>query len=329
MKCSHASALFYDYLKQTISPSDRKLLEEHLNECSACQKQWEAYRFFFENSKIENDFPVPSQLNAKIKYTIHQAKNSKKVPFFRSKQVLTWATTCSFLLVAGIWGSSYYQEFKQQSTADPFIVTETAVSPTIAPTMDSDLELTQAPVAVSEPSKNENTKELHQATDTKKEVASGDASQEALTTNGAVVTETQDSSTQTIIIKELPEQTTRTSKTPLPQTPKSAMATPPAVGGGSSRAAQQPIPANEQAMGMLADSSEEFDGTVYGVAPVQEVYYLTLSKDLQEILTNQSDCTVLSENSCRVSMTKATLEGIIGQSLSCPENTTIFHITFE
>ncbi len=116
MKCSHAISLFDEYLKQTISLSDKQELTEHLKTCASCQKQWEAYRFFFENSNIEEDFLVPSQLNAKIKYTIHQAKNNKKVPFFQNKQLLAGLTACSFLLVGAVFGTSYYQQLKDART---------------------------------------------------------------------------------------------------------------------------------------------------------------------------------------------------------------------
>ena len=115
MKCSQATALFAEYLNQTIQPADKKQLTEHLKECPSCQKQWEAYRFFFANSDIEEDFLVPSALNAKIKYTLHQAKNNKKEPFFQNKQLLAGLTACSFLLVGTLWGTSHYRQLKEAS----------------------------------------------------------------------------------------------------------------------------------------------------------------------------------------------------------------------
>ena len=123
MKCNHAVALFDSYLKGNATQEEKTALENHIATCKICKKQLDLYRFYFTDVKIENDFPVPSQLNAKIKYTIHQAKGKKKVPFWRSKHVLSFATACTFMLVAGIWGISHYAQLQNYADTP---VTETA-----------------------------------------------------------------------------------------------------------------------------------------------------------------------------------------------------------
>ncbi len=111
MNCKQAENLFDAYKRGTLQ--DTKALEEHLANCQSCKKSWEIYQLFFADTAIEQDFPVPNQLNAKIKYTLQQAKNKKKVPFYRNKQVLSYATACCFLLMAGLWGTSHYQTLKK------------------------------------------------------------------------------------------------------------------------------------------------------------------------------------------------------------------------
>ncbi len=119
MKCKQIVALFDSYINGTADSTVRKTVEDHLKTCEACKKQLALYRFYFQDVKIENDFPAPSDLNAKIKYTIHQAKQQKKVPFWQSKRILSVATACTFLLVAGLWGASNYR--KLQDAAKPAI----------------------------------------------------------------------------------------------------------------------------------------------------------------------------------------------------------------
>ncbi len=123
MKCKQIVALFDSYISGTADVTVQKTVEDHLKTCEACKKQLALYRFYFQDAKIENDFPVPSDLNAKIKYTIHQAKQQKKVPFWQNKRILSTATACAFLFVAGLWGISNYA--KLQDAANPVIV-ETA-----------------------------------------------------------------------------------------------------------------------------------------------------------------------------------------------------------
>lgn len=116
MNCNHAIELLDSYVKGTATENNKKALESHLKTCKTCQKQLELYRVFISDAtKIEDDFPVPSQLNAKIKYTIQQAREtreSKKIPFWMNKQLLSTATACAFLLVAGIWGASNYTKLQ-------------------------------------------------------------------------------------------------------------------------------------------------------------------------------------------------------------------------
>lgn len=113
MKCSAAQNLFGEYLKGSLSQEEIANLEHHLHDCEECKTKWETYRVFFSDTQIEQDFPVPSQLNAKIKYTLQQAKNKKKIPFYRNKQVLSYATACCFLLMAGLFGTSHFEQMKE------------------------------------------------------------------------------------------------------------------------------------------------------------------------------------------------------------------------
>ncbi len=129
MNCKHAAELFDSYIKKTASKEDAAALEAHIANCDSCRKQLELYRFYFTDTNIENDFLVPSQLNAKIKYTIQQAKenakNTKKIPFWQNKRILSAATACAFLFVAGILGVSNYE--KLQNAAKTPVSVETPV----------------------------------------------------------------------------------------------------------------------------------------------------------------------------------------------------------
>lgn len=131
MNCKEATDLFSEHRMETLPQAKKQALEEHLNHCQSCQKAWKAYSVFFADTGIENDFLIPSQLNAKIKYTIHEANNKKKVPFFRSKQVLSYATTCCFLLVAGIFGASHFGQL-QENINTPYVATVSDVQKTEA-----------------------------------------------------------------------------------------------------------------------------------------------------------------------------------------------------
>ena len=124
MKCKHIVELFDSYVNGTADVGVKQAIEDHLKTCDACRKQLELYRFYFQDVKIENDFPVPSDLNAKIKYAIHQTKQKKKIPFWQNKRILSAATVCAFLLVAGIWGTSNYT--KLQNAANTVTVENTA-----------------------------------------------------------------------------------------------------------------------------------------------------------------------------------------------------------
>lgn len=151
MKCKEASNLFLEHRLGTISQENKQALEEHLNHCQSCQKAWETYSLFLSDAQIEDDFPIPSQLNAKIKYTIHQAKNKKKVPFFRSKQVLSYATACCFLLVAGIWGTTHFEQIKEDIQT-PLLATETHIEqPVETETENREQEIPVADSTTSQP----------------------------------------------------------------------------------------------------------------------------------------------------------------------------------
>ncbi len=130
MKCKQTAEFFDSYINGTINAADKQSLENHLEACESCRKQLELYRFYFSDVKIENDFPVPSQLNAKIKYTIEQAraaKATKKIPFWQSKRILSVATACAFLFVAGIWGGANYTKL-QDAASTPVIETTNPIT---------------------------------------------------------------------------------------------------------------------------------------------------------------------------------------------------------
>lgn len=114
MKCKHAVGLFDSYLNGTANPEEQAALENHIATCEACRQQFELYRFYFADAKVENDFAVPSQLNAKIKYAVYQqADNHKKVPFWQNKRIISAATACAFLFVVGIIGTSHLGKIKE------------------------------------------------------------------------------------------------------------------------------------------------------------------------------------------------------------------------
>lgn len=120
MKCNHIVELFDSYLKGTATPQEASALEQHIATCETCRKQLELYRMFFADVNIENDFPVPPQLDAKIKYAVYQAKATKKIPFWQNKRILSAATACAFLFVVGIFGASRYSKMKDAAqVTDP------------------------------------------------------------------------------------------------------------------------------------------------------------------------------------------------------------------
>ena len=102
MKCSHAIALFDRYQNGTISPAEKKELKTHIDACPSCKKQLDTYCFFLRDADIGSDFTAPPQLNAKIRYAIHQTRDKKPTPFRLRTQVLAYIAACSFLVAAGI-----------------------------------------------------------------------------------------------------------------------------------------------------------------------------------------------------------------------------------
>lgn len=135
MKCDHIVSLFDSYLNGTASIDDVAALEQHIATCESCRNRLELYRFYFRDTTIEDDFPVPSQLNAKIKYAIHQESSKKKMPFWQNKRILSAATACALLFTVGIFGASHYAKMKEvaqtpsvESTDSIKAVKETAPS---------------------------------------------------------------------------------------------------------------------------------------------------------------------------------------------------------
>lgn len=166
MKCKQTVALFDAYINGTISPAEKQALKSHLETCESCKKQLELYHFYFSDVKIEEDFPVPAQLNAKIKYTLQQARDAKepkKLPFWQNKRILSAATACAFLFVAGILGASNYDKLQNASgtpvlTEPPVAVSneiakmipEETPSPTSAPTVAKVTQQTPQVAVISE-----------------------------------------------------------------------------------------------------------------------------------------------------------------------------------
>lgn len=115
LRCRNLSDWFEEYLNGTISQPTKQAFESHLEECPHCRKQFELYQKYFQNREIESDFKLPSDLNAKIKYTVFQAKQAKKTPVWRRKQTLAFVTAVSFLFVAGIWGGGQFDLWKKET----------------------------------------------------------------------------------------------------------------------------------------------------------------------------------------------------------------------
>ena len=112
MKCKQAEALIDEYNRNELSPEKKQAFEDHIQSCASCKKLLETYRLLLSDTKIEDDFPMPPQLNAKILYALQQVREEKKVPFYRNKRVISFATACCFLLAAGIFGANNYEQFK-------------------------------------------------------------------------------------------------------------------------------------------------------------------------------------------------------------------------
>ncbi|MBO5409178.1 MAG: zf-HC2 domain-containing protein [Clostridia bacterium] len=338
MKCSQATALFDEYLNNTIQPSDEKQLTEHLKTCASCQKQWEAYRFFFENASIEEDFLVPSQLNAKIKYTIHQAKNNKKVPFFLNKQLLAGVTACSFLLVGTLWGASHYQQLKEASLNPQETIAEPMVRSAPAPVQQQE----DAPQLV-----NEATPEASDKTVTRKiqpKVAKTEVIDQAEPEtyelqNKAMVPEPSEepvisepvsdnlSDSTTVICEDKIQPANEIAPTaeiaPVNETP--VMYRRMSGGGSSAPTSEVPVPLTEDTPEIVTDDSEE----MLAMHTPANVASITLSKNKKELILSNAACTQISEICYQVELTKQELEELIGEPVTCPENTLSFWITFE
>lgn len=152
MNCKETVALFDSYVNKTINSAEKQALEEHLKTCETCRKQLELYSFYFSDVKIEDDFLVPSQLNAKIKYTIQQAreqKETKKIPFWQNKRIFSAATACAFLLMAGIFGISNYQAL-QDAAKSPVIETNDPVIQGEIANLNTALEQSETPAMAKE-----------------------------------------------------------------------------------------------------------------------------------------------------------------------------------
>lgn len=165
MKCNQITELFDSYLKKTATSQEVQALETHIKTCESCRKQLELYRLYFADVKIEDDFPVPSQLNAKIKYAIQQAretKETKKIPFWQNKRILSAATACAFLFVASVLGVANYD--KLQNAAKTPVTVETPVPAVIEKTVNITSDIPkQTPEAVPTPATVKESRQIPQA----------------------------------------------------------------------------------------------------------------------------------------------------------------------
>ena len=304
MKCSQATALFDEYLNKTIQPADEKQLTEHLKACASCQKQWETYRFFFENASIEEDFLVPSQLNAKIKYSIHQAKNNKKVPFFQNKQLLAGLTACSFLLVGTLWGTSYYQQMKEAHMQPQTPVVEPMVRSVPAPV--------QQPVE----EKNESVEESNTPPVAKQKPNVPKAQPKV--TQSEPVSQQQSEA-------EITESQNDVMTADVTEAPFSAAYGRRNGGAAPAPVSEEPVLLTEDTPEMLYDDSAD---TQVEQTPAN-IATITLSKSWQDIILSNAPYTQISETCYQVEVNKQTLEGLIGEPVFCPEETLSFQITFE
>ena len=122
MKCNECTEYFHEYLNKEL---DRKITEEfseHIKACGKCKEEYELYNAYFGLSKIEDDFSIPHNLDAKIIYKLNTLKEAKKPKFkFETKKFLTYATSLSFLFVIAFFGTDYIDklsDFRDKTTIE-------------------------------------------------------------------------------------------------------------------------------------------------------------------------------------------------------------------
>ena len=108
MKCNECTEYFYEYLNKELDKRTSDEFSAHINTCRKCREEYKLYSAYFGLSKIEDDFSVPNNLDAKIIYKLNNLKEAKKPKFqFRTRKVLTYATSFSFLFVIAVFGTNY------------------------------------------------------------------------------------------------------------------------------------------------------------------------------------------------------------------------------
>lgn len=288
MKCSHAFELFDTYVNGTISPIEKQALENHIADCSSCRQQLETYRIFLQDADVEKDFGVPPQLNAKIQYTIHQASTKKAAPFRIKKQVLAYVTACSLLLMAGIFGASHYHLIRQ--TDQPPQPIHTPVPTAFAPSDESENAADQAAAPPTAPPT---------------EAASASPAERPAVT-------------------PTPARSPTETKTPLPQSP--ATAVPEAVQTHNLPA----DPANEPQTytnSIAEDKNEQFRARK---SLGQEANFdVVVPSPYREEILRTYPHTLLAENLYRITITKAQLEQLTNTEFSVAETAADMTILFQ
>jgi hypothetical protein len=67
MKCLKAKQLIQEYLDQHISETDKKELEQHIQECPSCREELESWGHFFADIKVlAEEEHVPSEMTSSI-----------------------------------------------------------------------------------------------------------------------------------------------------------------------------------------------------------------------------------------------------------------------
>ena len=146
LKCKDVIGMFDEYMNNNLDKTNSDDFIKHIELCENCRKDFELYKAYFSDINIENDFAFPNDLNAKIKYKLNDIKKEKKF-LFRPKIVLTYATSISFLLLIGIFGSTYMENLKKplENPKTAQIEIETPI-PTNKPTTENKIIL-EAPTA--------------------------------------------------------------------------------------------------------------------------------------------------------------------------------------
>jgi hypothetical protein len=129
MNCEECVGLFYEYLNNRLRKDAFLDFLEHIDDCPDCAQEFEIYKQCFKEDFLEQDFPFPEDLNARINYAVQNAREmdekSKKViwkEFFENKnllsrKVLAYAASFAFLFITAVFGGSYLKNIKNLKNA--------------------------------------------------------------------------------------------------------------------------------------------------------------------------------------------------------------------